>query len=314
MSEVAVIIVNWNSRVQVEACLESLYGFTTIQDLEVIVIDGASYDGCDQMVATKFPSVKYLQAESNVGFAKANNLASKTASSKFLLFLNPDTELVDDAIPRLLRAARTLPRAGIIGCKLLNADRSLQMTSVLNFPTITNRVLDSEYLRRKFPRSGLWGHRAFLQATDTAFPVEAVSGACILISRELFDKVGGFTEDYFMYAEDIDLCYKVRNMGLEVYHNPDVAIIHYGGASTATLKSTFSSVMLRESCYRFFLLRRGTVYACAYRAATGFSALVRLALIPFLIGIRHHAVQHSASSITKWKAIFIWALTRTTQQ
>jgi GT2 family glycosyltransferase len=307
--EISVVIVNWNSKNYVRQCLASLFQHCAGIPLEVIVVDGASFDGCDDMLAREFPQVRYIQSRENVGFARANNLGACQARGRCLLFLNPDTELIENSLAVLIRCLESLPAAGAAGCKLLNADRSVQTSCVQPFPTVLNQVLDSEFLRSCFPTWRLWGMLPLHQSRSEPVEVEVISGACILVRRDLFEKVGGFTERYFMYGEDLDLCFKILRAGFRVYYVPETTIVHYGGGCTQKGTSNFSNVMMRESVYRFLHFNRGLLSAAAYRAAMSVSALIRVVLIlPLMLLPGHRVVQHGSGSLHKWLSIFRWSL------
>jgi len=305
--EVSVIIVNWKSAEFVRKCIESIYSNTRNLSLEIIIIDSASYDGCGEMLARDFPGVIFVQGRKNVGFAKANNLAAQRARGRDLLLLNPDTELREDSLRILVDRLSSLPGAGAVGCKLINGDGSLQTSCVQAFPTVLNQVLDSEFFRRVFPRWSIW-RTAPLHSSQPA-EAEAVSGACILIKREAFDRVGGFSEHYFMYGEDLDLCFKIRRAGYRVYHIPETTIVHFGGGSTRNSLSNFSNVMMRESVYQFLRHNRGKASAASYRAAMAGASIVRMILIlPLLAASSLPGKRPRLGSMQKWLAIFRWSL------
>jgi hypothetical protein len=209
----------------------------------------------------------------------------------------------------LVRHLESLPRAGAVGCRLLNADGSLQTSCVQSFPTIFNQALDAEFLRRRFPRWKLWGTEALLASDSQPWEVEAVSGACILVRKEIFDKVRGFSPCYFMYGEDLDLCFKIRQAGYAVYHVPQTSLVHFGGGCTGRSAGDFSNVMMRESVYRFLRRNRGVVTAIGYRAALAVASLVRLvSILPLLLVSRHRVVRHGTGSLAKWGAILRWSV------
>ena len=276
-------------------------------DFEVVVVDSGSFDGCAEMLAAEFPSAIFLQSEENLGFARANNLGASRACGQSVLFLNPDTEFIEDTIQVLAAQLETLPGAGAVGCRLLNRDRSLQTSCVQPFPTVLNRVIDSEFLRRRFPRWKIWGMRPLF--AGRAVPVDAVSGACILMERQFFLSIGGFAEVYFMYGEDVDLCYKIKQAGLRVYYIPETSLLHFGGGSSQQSASNFSNVMLRESTYRFMQRHRGTVTAILFRSATTVVSMARMILVALLLPFPGRSVvQHGAGSLQKWLAILRWGL------
>lgn len=307
--EVSIIIVNWNSKFFLRQCLVSLYAHCPSIPFEIIVVDGGSFDGCGEMLTNEFPAVIFIQCQTNVGFAKANNLGVSRAKGRYLLFLNPDTELLEDSICTLLEEIESLPRAGAVGCKLLNSDGSLQTNCVQAFPTVFNQVVNSEFLHRRFPSWKIWGMRALFANPPQPAVVEVIVGACLLVKRETFDAIGGFAEQYFMYGEDADFCFKLKQAGYRVYYVPGTSLIHHGGSSSQQAKTNFSNVMLRESIYRFLESNRGPTSAYIYRAAMAFSSVIRLLLIIVLLPTSgRKVVRHGNSSLRKWLSIFRWGL------
>ena len=306
--EVSVIIVNWNSKAYLRECLTSLFQYVRSIKYEVIVVDGASFDGCGEMLSQEFPSVTFIQSPENVGFARANNLGARHARGPHLLLLNPDTLFVEDSLETMHGALKSIPKAAAVGCRLLNTDRSLQTSSVLTFPTILNRIVDSEFLRRRFPSISLWGVASLYSKDSQPSEVEAVSGACLLVKREKFEQVGGFTESYFMYGEDVELCYKLWRVGGKVLHVPNAKLVHFGGGSSSRAASNFSTVMMRESWYRFIRVHRGAAAAFGYRVGMAISALIRLVFIPPLFLFGRHVVRHGKGSLGKWLAVLKWSL------
>ena len=308
MPDLSVIIVNWNSKDYVRQCLASLFSHCAGVSLEVVVVDNGSFDGCDQMLADQFPAVIFVQSGVNLGFARANNLGVRHASGRYLLFLNPDTEFIEDSLGIMLDRLKSLPEAGAVGCRLLNRDLSLQASCVQSFPTVLNQILDAEYLRQRFPRTNLWGIGALYSPRQDPTEVEAISGACILAKRERFEAVGGFTDSYFMYGEDLDLCFKLHRSGCKVFYVPETSLVHFGGGSTGRAASNFSTVTMRESVYRFMRINRGILPALAYRLAMMSAALARLLLIGPMMLFGNRVVRHGLSSWRKWFLILGWSL------
>jgi GT2 family glycosyltransferase len=307
--DVSVVIVNWNSKDILRQCLVSIGRNGGALDLEVIVIDSGSFDGCGAMLAAEFPDVRFLQSDKNLGFARANNEAARFASGEFLLFLNPDTEIVGAAIQDLHRLLQK-PGAGIAGARLLNADRTLQTSCVQSFPTILNQVLNSEALRRLTPKSSLWGMRALFASDLSEREVEAISGACLMLRRTVFAAVHGFSEEYFMYAEDMDLAYRVRRAGYRNYYVPSATVIHYGGSSSGQAVSTFAAVMLPEAIWRFLRKNRGPLYGMAYRGAIGVSALARVCALKLAMALPGPDRARLRVSGAKWTAVLRWSVRR----
>jgi GT2 family glycosyltransferase len=299
--DLSLIIVNWKSSEYLRGCLQSLRACSDGLAIEVIVLDNASYDGSDKVTASILPEAIFVQMESNRGFAGANNMGARLASGDVLLFLNPDTEVKDKSLYEMLSVCQSANDAGAIGCRLLNSDGSLQTSCIQSFPTITNQFLDADCFRRLFPRSKLWGMAALFDSSGRIQPVDAISGACLMIRHSIFNSIGGFSEDYFMYGEDLDLCYRVARSGYKNYFVPSATVIHHGGGSTTCRdEHQFANVQMRESVRLFIEKHHGASQAARFKAFIGVSALARLALLR-LSGRR------MAPSLYKWQSIRRWA-------
>lgn len=314
--DLSVIIVNWNSAEDARKCLTTVYANTRGLEFEVVVIDNASHDRCGEMLREHFPQARFLQSEANVGFAKANNLASQQASGRNILFLNPDTEVVGPAIADMAAVLDARPDAAIVGPRLLNSDGSIQTSCIRAFPTILNESLDADWLQRIFPRWSLWGMRPLFDPVPKVTKVDVVSGASLMIKRSAFEQVGMFTTSYFMYAEDVDLCFKVRQAGWNTYFVGSATVIHHGGqSSNKQEKKNFAAIAMREAKLQYFVLRRGRTYAVTYRVTTACVAFARLMLLIAALvltagSVRRHAI---GSALSKWVAILRWCVGTTSK-
>ncbi|MDB6172542.1 MAG: glycosyl transferase family 2 [Chthoniobacteraceae bacterium] len=275
---------------------------------EVIVVDGGSFDACKQMLATEFPEALFVQAHDNIGFGRSNNLGFAEVTGDAVLLLNPDTELYESALQTLLDQLLALPSVGIVGPRLLNCDGSIQSGSIHVLPTPLTEAFSSEFMRRWMPKSRLGANAALLNV-GAPVEVEAIAGACIMLPTEVFRKVGGFTERYFMYAEDMDLCLKVRNLGLRIYHVPSARVLHHGGGSSRLQFSKFSVVMMREAVYTYMVINHGMFKALQYRIAMLISAAVRLGLLSFGWSVTRGEKRASrVTSLRKWQLVLNWSL------
>ncbi|MFO1487506.1 MAG: glycosyltransferase family 2 protein [Verrucomicrobiota bacterium] len=306
--ELSIIIVNWNSAEYVRGCLRSLAKFPPSKPHEILVVDSGSFDTCGEMMAREFPSAIFVQSKDNLGFAGANNLGASRSRGKNLLFINPDTEVLAGAVDRLLLTLSQNPDAGIVGARLLNTDGSLQTSCVQAYPTILNQVLDADILYRAFPKSSLWGIAALSNESNTAQPVEVISGACILIRRSVFEIVKGFDQRFFMYSEDLDLCYRVKQAGFDCLYEPGAKITHHGGGSSSSARSMFSVVMTRESVCRYFKFNHGAGKAAAYRFTMGLAAMLRLPLVACLWVLKKISGAKNYGAVRKWFAILRWSI------
>jgi N-acetylglucosaminyl-diphospho-decaprenol L-rhamnosyltransferase len=308
--DLSILIVNWNSREFLRKCLSSIFAETHGVSLEVIVVDNASFDGAAEMVATEFPQVRFIQSKTNLGFARANNLAFENSQGKVVLLLNPDTEVIDDAISKMFEAVRSLPDAGIVSCKLLNTDLSTQTACVKRFPTILGEILAIEWLRLKWP--SLWSLDPLFSESHAPVRVDAVGGACQMIPREVYAAVGGLNSKYFMYAEDIEISAAALAKGKNTYYLGGARIIHHGGQSSTGKDrgSRWVSIMQKEAMWQFFRASRGKGYAVLYRITIAVvSALWLLAAVllsPLVL------IARGANGIVrvwhKWSGALQWAL------
>jgi len=308
--DLSIIIVNWNSAQYLRACLASIYRETRGGDFEVIVVDNASDDGCEQIVRREFPQAHFIQSGENIGFARANNLGFAHSHGECLLFLNPDTEIVGDALGKMLLHLRANPSAGAVGARLLNTDGSLQMSCVQAFPTICNQMLDSELLRRTFPNWRGWGMRPLFQRANRAAEVDAISGACFMVKRNVFEQAGLFGEQYFMYSDDLDLSYKICKKGFAIHYLNDCEVVHHGGKSSAKQADHFADLVQRESLLRFFRATKGPFYCVLYRFALAIVAVLRMTLVALLTAIGRRSIQGTNSGVVfeKWLTILRWAI------
>jgi N-acetylglucosaminyl-diphospho-decaprenol L-rhamnosyltransferase len=305
--ELSIICVNWNSLDYLLSCVSSIYENTHELSFEIIVFDNASSEGKIETVTKQFPRIKLIKSDRNVGFAAGNNLAFRQSLGQYILLLNPDTKLIGPAINIMLDQIKALPDAGIIGCKLLNTDLSTSTSSIHKFPTILNQLLTVEWLRLRFPKFPLWAIGPLFAENLSPTKVEAISGACMMLKRDVFERAGLLNENYFMYAEDIDLNYNVRQLGFSSYYIGNAQIVHHGGRSSSRHKvSQWSTVMTCRATSQFFKARYSRMYAVAYRFAMGFAAVIRLALLAvmFLFGDR----EGIGWAATKWSAILKWAI------
>ncbi len=309
--DLSIIIVNWNSAAYVRKCLASIYANTKNLAFEVFIIDNASFDECGEIVKAEFPQVKFIQSQDNLGFARANNLGFSRSQGRDLLFLNPDAEILGRAVNILLSALDSIPDAGIVGPKLLNSDGSIQTSCIKAFPSILNQALDADYLQRIFPKWRLWGMRPLFEPLGKPAPVDVVSGACLMIKRDVFEKIGQFTADYFMYSEDVDLCYKVKQAGGKTCYVGQANVIHHGGRSSAFQPdNNFANIAMRESQLKFMKSRHGRGYAAAFQMTVALMAVSRVLLLCGVLVLTFGQFRRRSLStaLQKWVMILRWAV------
>jgi hypothetical protein len=310
--DLSIIIVNWNSAPYVTQCVSSIQAQTNGLEYEVIVVDNASPDESVRILQECLPGIRLIRSPRNLGFARANNLGAQFSTGRNLLFLNPDTELRGPAINLMHSCLESSPGVGVLGCKLLNSDFTIQTSCVQSYPTILNQALDGEGPRKVFPKSKLWGMRPLFQP-DHGRPleVEAVSGACLMIKRRVFEQVGLFSTDYFMYTEDLDLCYRVKKVGEKVCYLGSATIVHHGGQSSEKRGGeAFAGPLMRETLLRFLGKTRGPFYAALYRLAMFLISILRIAVLGVLLPIPFTRLNKDSlrHSLAKWYKILRWSI------
>ena len=310
--ELSIICVNWNSVDYLSECLASVYENTSGVEFEVIVVDNASPDNNVDTLLEDFPKIAIIKSQKNLGFAGANNLGFRHSSGDYVLFLNPDTKLIGPSIEILLKHAKARSDAGIVGCKLLNTDLTVQLSSIQRFPTILNQALDAEYLRLRWPGCPLWAIAPLFSGNIKIKAVEVIPGACMLLRRKAFERVGMFSEEYFMYAEDLDLNFKLRDAGFTNYYVGETAIIHHGGRSSSRQRvSQWAVIMKMNAMSLLFQKVRGRWYRNAYRAAMGSVAAARVVVLALMCALgRLFGNRSYRPALDKWCNVLSWAFGR----
>lgn len=250
--DVSIIVTNYNTRDLLRACFASMEGRLGRPWLEVILVDNASADGSAEMTREEFPDVRVFVQERNEGFAHANNRGIRASRGRHVLILNSDTEIVDDALERMRDHMEAHPDIGALGARLLNTDGTVQL-SCRSFPSYRT-VLFHRYslMTRLFPRNR---YSAEYLMTDTnhdeTMDVDWVSGACMMVRRETMDAVGLLDEGFFMYAEDVDWCYRMKQAGWRVCYLPQAEVRHHIGRSTRNVPYRMTYERHR-SMWRFY--------------------------------------------------------------
>lgn len=239
--DLGIVIVNYNTRDLLRACLRTLYASQGDFTLEVCVVDNGSTDGSGEMVATEFPQARRILNPDNRGYPAANNQGLRllgfpngAEAPRFALLLNPDTELPPDALAKMLAFMDAHPEAGVVGPKLVRQDGSLDLACRRSFPSPEVSFYRFSGLARLFPRSRRFGryNLTYLDPDEMA-EVDAVVGAFMMVRREAIAKVGLLDEGFFMYGEDLDWCYRIKAVGWKVYYNPEVTVLHIKRAASA---------------------------------------------------------------------------------
>jgi N-acetylglucosaminyl-diphospho-decaprenol L-rhamnosyltransferase len=222
--KLSIVIVNFNVKDQLDACLSSIFRDKNLKDFEVIVVDNASGDN-SIILKKKYPKINFIESKENLGFSKANNLGAQKAKGEYLLFLNPDTIIIQGSINKLLDFAKKTHNLGAVSPKLLNPDKSVQPSC--------HKLLTVKGAFAEFWLNQKGSFLKYIPPLDGPSKVDCAVGAALLMSRDVFRKVGGWDERYFMYLEDNELGRKIKSSGLDFWYLPDSEIIHLHGGSSS---------------------------------------------------------------------------------
>lgn len=234
--DISIIIVTWNSQDFIRNCLDSIFLLGDRVSWEIIVVDNDSSDETAKIVREFYPAVNLIENKRNLGYAKANNQGIEGAQGRYVLLLNPDTQLTENSLSSMYEFMERNPREGALGPKLLNPDKSTQ-PSCREFPRFSNLIWEFTGLSRVFPTSRIFGRwRMGYFAFDRPREVDQPMGSCLMLRKGTLDEVGLFDEEFAMFFNDVDLCYRIKNAGWKIYFHPDAQVIHHKGASTRKVK------------------------------------------------------------------------------
>jgi GT2 family glycosyltransferase len=271
--DVSVVIVSFNTRDVLRECLESVGRGSGTLRVQTIVVDNCSRDGSREMVQQEFSDTLLICSEVNLGFAGANNLGFKSARGRYIVLLNSDAFLAEDALAHSVRHMEENPRAGLGGARLMGRDGSWQ-PSARKFPTLLDDLIVRSGLAARFPHSRFFGRfdRTWANVTEPA-EVDWVPGAYSIIRSEALAAAGPFDTRFFLYYEEVDLCRRLKQRGYSVHYWPDVKVVHIGGESS---RQTASLNALRaEGQLTLWRMRSTLLY---YRKHSGI-AVATLAML-----------------------------------
>jgi GT2 family glycosyltransferase len=244
-NELAIIIVNYNTRQLLDDCLSSVYRADAPKDgLQVVVVDNASVDDSMDMVAKKYPGVVAIKNSENLGFAKANNVGVDACDAKYVLFLNSDTVVKRYSLVKPLKYLKTHQKVGAVTIKLFLKDGTIDFDNHRGYPTPWNSISKFVGLAKIFPKSMFFNnyHLGF-QKLDKIHQIPVAAGSYMMMPTKLFKDIGMWDETYFFYGEDIDLCYRINEAGYKIVYYPKVSTLHLRGASSGLRKENAKSAV-----------------------------------------------------------------------
>ena len=227
--DLSIIIVNYKTESVTLKCLKSVFDADYEKyKTEVIVIDNASCDGSPEAIKKAYPEINLIINDANLGFSKANNIGMRAAKGDYVLLLNSDTEVKPDTISRCLAYIKKHPEIGALGCKVLLPDGTLDPACKRSFPTPMSGVFHTLKLDRTFPKNKIFGAYDLTYLDENKiYSLHCITGAFMMVPMSVINEVGMLDEDYFMYGEDIDWCYRIKQAGYQVVYYPKAEITHY---------------------------------------------------------------------------------------
>lgn len=264
MVDLSIIIVSWNVADLLAACLDRVFAGLGNLSAEVIVVDSGSSDATVALVRERYPQVTLVALDENSGFSRGNNVGLAKASGRYLLLLNPDTEIIDSALKGMVAYLDSNGDVGIVGPYTRNSDGSYQSTR-RRFPTLATAFFESTWLQPLAPKSLLDRFYVNDAPPDQTLDVDWVQGSALMARREVYAQVGGLDEGYFMYSEELDWCKRARDAGWRVVFLADAQITHHGGKSSEQVVAR-RHILFQTSKLRYFRKYHGRPAAQALRA------------------------------------------------
>lgn len=262
MIDLSIVIVSYNTKDFLEACLESIKNTTKGFSFEVVVVDNASSDGSVKMVMDNFKEVILIANKENLGFSKANNLGVKKTKGRYVLFLNSDTQVYDDTLRTMIEFMDSNKDAGAATCRLNLANGKIDDASHRGFPTPWNAFTHFSGISKILGKTKLFGgYNLGYMDLSKVHEIDALAGAFMFVRREAGEQVSWWDEDYFFYGEDLDFCFKLKQKGWKVYYVPSVSILHHKGISggikkhSRDLSTADETTKVKASSERFRAMR-----------------------------------------------------------
>jgi N-acetylglucosaminyl-diphospho-decaprenol L-rhamnosyltransferase len=296
ISDVTVVIVTWNCRAYAEQCLRSLMADQSVHPLRTIVIDNRSGDGTVELIRSRFPEVTVVANDGNVGFAAANNQAMLSTEGAYILLLNPDTKASPRAVDAMADFLDADDSLWAVGPTIANADGTLQRSGV-RFPGNWTILCETLFLDRLFPHSRLFGSHTE-RYMDPSIPraVDYVQGSCLMVRREGIRHIGMLDEEFFMYFEETDWCFRMKRAGGNVYYVPTDPVVHFGGGEFGHYDER-RLVHYHESLLRFYRKHYHILNGLILRAILLVRSAIRLAVWGAVWLMVHHRRTAALSSI-----------------
>lgn len=289
--KLSVCIVSWNTKELLKKCLSSIYRHPPGCEFEVLVADNNSSDGTADMVEKDFPKVRLIKNRENLGFAAANNIEFKQAKGDYLLILNPDTEVFSGSIDTLVKFLDNNKETGVVAPKLVNSDGTLQR-SCMGFPTLGAMVMRQLFLEALMPFNPYT--KKYLMTDfkhDVTREVDQPMGACLLTRKAIIDKIGPFDGNYYMFFDEVDLCFRIKKAGWKIFFTPGSTVMHHGGTAVRKWSPLRLSKIWTSSRNYYFKKHYGNFVLFALYLADALKTLLIFAVIYLLYRLLKYLVR-----------------------
>ncbi len=281
---ISIVIVNYRVPDFLARTLTSLREADDYDTAEIIVVDNASQDDSKETITAQFPEVNWIGLKNNIGFGKACNVGAQSARGTFLLLLNPDTLVSKNTLRVCVDFFKAHPEAGIMGPKIINANGTLQASCRRSFPSPQVAFFKLVGLSRLFPKSKTFSrYNLNYLDPDECARVDAISGSFMFMPLGVFREINGFDETFFMYGEDLDLCYRVLSLGRSVWYNPATQIVHFKGKSAA--KQSWKAKKAFYEAMIIFSRKHKKTHAAFFPSQLLFLGIMALAAVNFIAGL-----------------------------
>ena len=262
--DVSIVIVSWNCKDHLKKCIESILSSESKLQLEIIVVDNNSMDGTCEVIQEDFPNVILIENDHNAGFATGCNIGIQASRGRIVMLLNPDTTVSKGVIDKMVGFIKSRNDVGMLGPREVLPDGTFDPACCRTLPSLFTHFLNLSGLAMKYPDSKLvslhlTGNRNPYQQKEC----EAISGSCMVLKREVLNKIGLLDERFFMYGEDMDLCFRVKKAGWKIWYYAEAEIMHVGGESSKLVEDRMRIVSI-DSVYKYVAKNRGMLYAIIY--------------------------------------------------
>jgi GT2 family glycosyltransferase len=264
--KLSIVIVNWKTPILLARCLKSIEADTGFSQFTIYVVDNDSQDQSVSLLEKDFPYVRVEANRANIGFSRACNQIIKKVESEFVLLLNPDTEIKGDSISNLVQFMETHPDCGAVGPKVLNPDGTLQLACRRSFPSPSAAFFRLTYLSKLFPKNELFSkYNMTYEDPDSCTEVDALSGSCMMVRKKAIDEIGLLDEEIFMFGEDIDWCWRIKEANWKIFYLPNAVVWHAHGASSR-LRPIGATIDLHKGMEVFYRKHLASKYWAPFNA------------------------------------------------